>query len=350
MKFILILLLLTGCSSFTESSGDFKIKLIDSYEIQSTFLFKDKPFGGLSGIVYDEKNKFFWAISDDRSQHDHARIYKLNILSISPLKVEVSEVIYLQDEDGNFFKPGHVDFEGVAILPNGNLILSSESIEHDDFNYPPRIMEFGIDGQLVKNWAVREKYTRKTGEGVRQNKSFESMTYFAGSAYTAVENSLVQDGTEPAFGVPTWLRIAQYRQQKGYFTPCKEFAYQLSALPAANAQEQGDTGLVELLGNDDGSFLALERSFIYNTHRNVVRLFKFKLGKNIMNQYSLKKYVATKKKMVMDFSELDMTLDNLEGMSWGPILSNGHKTLMFVSDNNFNLKQRSLFLLFEVIP
>lgn len=58
---------------------------------------------------------------------------------------------------------------------------------------------------------------------------------------------------------------------------------------------------------------------------------------------NLDDYTASFKK---DFQ----TLDNIEGITLGPKLSNGHQTLLLVSDNNFNKKQRTLFLAFEIIP
>ena len=38
-----------------------------------------------------------------------------------------------------------------------------------------------------------------------------------------------------------------------------------------------------------------------------------------------------------------------KGMTFGPILANGHRSLIFVSDNNFNTKEKTQFLMFEVI-
>ncbi|MEP7252098.1 MAG: hypothetical protein ABI683_06950 [Ginsengibacter sp.] len=38
----------------------------------------------------------------------------------------------------------------------------------------------------------------------------------------------------------------------------------------------------------------------------------------------------------------------MEGVCFGPTLSNGHRTLIFVSDNNFVAAQKTQFLLFEI--
>jgi hypothetical protein len=43
-------------------------------------------------------------------------------------------------------------------------------------------------------------------------------------------------------------------------------------------------------------------------------------------------------------------IDNIEGVSFGPTLPNGHRSLVLVSDNNFNPDQITQFLAFEVVP
>ena len=42
-------------------------------------------------------------------------------------------------------------------------------------------------------------------------------------------------------------------------------------------------------------------------------------------------------------------LDNTEGMSWGPVLPNGRRSLMFISDDNFSARQISQWLAFEFL-
>lgn len=47
--------------------------------------------------------------------------------------------------------------------------------------------------------------------------------------------------------------------------------------------------------------------------------------------------------------DLGIYIDNIEGVSFGPLLPNGHKTLLFVADNNFSPIEKSQLLLFEVL-
>jgi hypothetical protein len=56
------------------------------------------------------------------------------------------------------------------------------------------------------------------------------------------------------------------------------------------------------------------------------------------------------KKLLLDMNSLGRFIDNIEGVTFGPVLPNGHQTLLFVSDDNFAAKQKSQFLLFEIMP
>ena len=47
--------------------------------------------------------------------------------------------------------------------------------------------------------------------------------------------------------------------------------------------------------------------------------------------------------------DLGIYTDNLEGITFGPLLPNGHKTLLFVADNNFSNTEKAQLLLFEVL-
>lgn len=55
-----------------------------------------------------------------------------------------------------------------------------------------------------------------------------------------------------------------------------------------------------------------------------------------------------KKKLLLDLNELDILLDNLQEMTLGPRLSDGTQSLLLVSDDDFNEKQVTRFLLFRL--
>ncbi len=61
-------------------------------------------------------------------------------------------------------------------------------------------------------------------------------------------------------------------------------------------------------------------------------------------------YTPAAKKRVLDVARTGISrVDNLEGMAFGPLLANGNRSLVLVSDNNFNPLQLTQFLAFEVL-
>ena len=68
-------------------------------------------------------------------------------------------------------------------------------------------------------------------------------------------------------------------------------------------------------------------------------------------------YRAVEKTLIADFSAFTgpgagprlERLDNTEGMAWGPVLTNGNRSLVFISDDNFSSRQISQWLAFEFL-
>jgi hypothetical protein len=54
------------------------------------------------------------------------------------------------------------------------------------------------------------------------------------------------------------------------------------------------------------------------------------------------------KQLLLNMDDLGIYIDNIEGITWGPTLPNGNRTLLLVSDNNFQSFQKTQILLFEV--
>ena len=55
-----------------------------------------------------------------------------------------------------------------------------------------------------------------------------------------------------------------------------------------------------------------------------------------------------KKTLLLDLRTLGIPLDNVEGMTIGPNLPDGRRSLVLVSDNNFAASQFTQFLLFAL--
>ena len=54
------------------------------------------------------------------------------------------------------------------------------------------------------------------------------------------------------------------------------------------------------------------------------------------------------KKLLINMDKLGHTVYNIEGATFGPLLPNGKKSLVFVADDNFSARDKTQFLLFEI--
>ena len=61
------------------------------------------------------------------------------------------------------------------------------------------------------------------------------------------------------------------------------------------------------------------------------------------------KFIPVKKTLLLNMDDLGIYTDNIEGVTFGPRLPNGHKTLLFIADNNFSALEKAQVLLFEVV-
>ena len=62
----------------------------------------------------------------------------------------------------------------------------------------------------------------------------------------------------------------------------------------------------------------------------------------------LRSFFTDTRQLMADFAQLGLSrLDNTEGMCWGPQLPNGHRSLVVVSDDNFNARQVTQFAAFD---
>lgn len=365
---IVAFLTIVACTTFTSSTsnGIKELKFLGDVNMSSDSAFQGTLIGGLSGITYDQKRNRLLAISDDRGEYGEPRYYEFRV-ELKPGKLEITPVQIqpLKSMNGKKYKVGSIDFEGITLLPSGNLLISSEGDERPKKRIMPALSEYTTDGKWLKEWPIDDQFLfEKEGKitrGIRFNQGFESLTTTLAGDYTftANENTLLQDGpvaTEENKGI---LRLVRYDQQM----KAEEFAYDLEAIPNPQGFEklEGDTGLVDMVAFDKMNLITMERSWVKNNYKNTIRLYSVSL-KNATAVQSIPSLAQSDVKRVHKTPLLDLDtitdkltknwqkLDNLEGITFGPTLPNGHKTLILVSDNNFSKHQRTLFVAFEIIP
>lgn len=330
--------------------------------------FDSTTVGGLSAIAYDRQRDRLYALSDDRSDLAPARFYtlKLEIDKTEPTQpklnqVKLEGVTLLKDTAGQLFAKGTIDPEGLALSPARSLFISSEGVTRT--NVIPFIQEFDLQtGQAKRSLPLPERYlpadaADQEPRGVRDNLGFESLTINPGSygsvglepyrVFAVTESALAQDQDSNASEIP--CRMLHYMVEATRSLLVSEHLYPLAPLPDGATYH----GLTEILAIDQGGhFLSLERSF--GDRGFTIRLFQMATGgaSDISSQASLKGrlggVVPIRKQLLLDLQDLGIRLDNLEGMTLGPRLSDGSQSLLLVSDDNFRAEQATQFLLFRL--
>ena len=369
------LLTLVPVAAHRATAQDVSLRFIGQQIVPTGTTFGGTTVGGLSGIDYDAVTNRYYAISDDRSQLNDARFYTaaLNFNASSFNSVTFTGVTTLRQPDGTPFPALSVDPESIRVSrPVGGgpatLLWTSEGENNPGAGRvsPPFVRETNLDGTYVRQLNTPARYSpvaSPTTSGIRNNLAFESLTIQPGNnrVLTATENALQQDGPAAGVGVGSPSRILTFNLATG--APGAEFVYPVS--PVAQTPNPAGAfatnGLVEFLTLDAGGnrFLSLERSFSTgaagpgpgNTG-NTIRIFEFTLdgATDVSGLDSLNgiPYTAVDKRLVLDLTTLGIDLDNVEGVTFGPTLENGNRSLVLVSDNNFSSTQFTQFLAFEV--
>jgi hypothetical protein len=370
-----IAIFLTSCSPnlISEASSrvfnKLSIEYVGEYQVPNDFKVKNTQVGGLSGLTYDRQRDLFYAISDDRGEKAPARFYtlkleldKTNLDRIKFKKVNIVDVTLLKNASGVTYPPRETDTEAIALTAQSSVFISSEGDRHRKIL--PFINEFDLNtGQVKQALAIPERYIPDTEgkRGIQNNLAFEGITLsptgtLAASGeplrlFAATESALMQDKEVAKVGkdgkIPgaknRWLHYLLSNQAE----IISEHLYQLDSPPLGAIEH----GLSEIQAIDtSGHFLTLERSFGLFGFR--VKLFQASMaGATDTSKIASFKNNTTiqpiQKELAFDLQQLDIYIDNLEGMALGGRLPDGSQTLLLVSDNNFTKEQITQFLLFK---
>lgn len=319
--------------------------------------FKETLIGGLSGLAYDKDQDSLLTISDDAGIRNHSRFYEINpdTRKFSDMKKLVTLV------KGRKY---NIDAEGIALLPDQQLAISSETpipgsdvfirtydrngLQQQEIHLPEKFLPSGIKFSLRNIFDRSEK-------GFKSNKALEALTSVPGAPilFTANEEPLIQDAI-PGKRIVRIVKLAP--NAFGKIVPKAEFAYPL--------EDIGDNGLVEMAGLDENRVLVLERRYDPSIKKVTAKIYEVNLlgAKDYSHVFSFaeeekeKKIKTLKKKLLMDLDEIlgelptGLTVDNFEGMTLGPDLPNGKRTLILSTDNNFAARQFTQLLFLEFTP
>jgi len=317
--------------------------------------------GGLSGITWNEVTGDFLAISDDPGSRGPARFYRLNFEftgdRLERDGVTVRGVSILKDASGHPYPDARVDPEGIVWMAGVGVFVSSEG--QIKLGRPPSIHLFDTDGNHLRDFDIPDRYfTSGHSElGVRNNRAFESLTLTPDGELliTATENALVQDGPAAALNQSSPARILILDRVTGEVAA--EHVYWTDPVAVASPVEGGseNAGLVDLLALDRHHLLAVERSYTEGWGNSICLYLVDLEGAEDLSRKDagesgpVEAAEPAAKTLLVDFSDLGVDLDNIEGLAFGPSLRDGRRSLILVGDDNFNPdQQRTQFLAFAV--
>jgi predicted extracellular nuclease len=353
----ILLLIVTGFAAPSPAAESIRrLEFLGEAILPNDFDFEGTRVGGLSGLAYDSGNDLFYVVSDDPALSSPARLYSLTIDLVDGHldsgDVQLQGVTRLLDLDGSPFAPYSLDGEGIALSPSGGYFISSEG--NVDRSVDPFLREFNHYGAPLRSLRLPKRFLprREGRRGVRHNLAFESLTLSPDGRFlfTATENALSQDGPTADLERGSPARILRYDPASG--KRLAEHLYQVEPVPEPPEHEGGFhvNGLVELLALDGNRLLALERAYSQGVG-NTIRLYLVDLSaasdirKKDLGHRSHRVHPVDKT-LLLDLADLDVKLENLEGLSFGRSLEDGRRTLLLVSDNNFSQRQQTQFLAF----
>ena len=308
---------------------------------------------GLSGLTY-AGNDTYYAISDNAATGD-AKFHTLTIkIQDNNLQITPVSTTYLKTELGAGISAQALDNEGVALTKDGKVWISSEGYITRNPVVNPSINQFSVKtGQQLMSLPIDAKFKATFDAngnqitGIQSNRGFEGLAITPDQRYLAAmtESALITDGNQKLLK-NTLTNPDEFKRSRLVRYDLKtqtnqEFLYNADTIPI-NIFAPGLTAVSEILALDStgNRYLALERTYIQSSPSVFsAKLYEFDLkgATDIQTKNAGSTgIIPAQKQLVFDFASLKTKMPNLEGMTWGPILPNGQRSLILMSDNNYS--------------
>ena len=334
--------------------------------------------GGFSALEYTGSGDLYVALPD-RGPDDGETGYlcrtqtlevRVDPAATPAVTARVVETTILRDELGRPFSGDarrmtednetgvRFDPEGLRFADDGSFWVSEE--------YGPQVVHFTSAGKAVERLDVPD-YFRVTSpadskkaenaanvRGRASNKGMEGLAISPdGRTLTGImQHVLLQDGDRVGGGKPKGrnVRIVQFDLESG---DVREFVYVL---------EDGSLGISEILSLDANRFLVLERDGEPGEAAGVKGLAEIDLSDatDVHGVESLPhgelpaSIVPARKRPYLDMLDAAYGLagaampEKIEGLTFGPTLADGRRTLLLSSDNDFEADAPSRIFVFAV--
>jgi len=320
--------------------------------------------GGLSGLFYAESSRTLYAVSDNCSRGP-ARIYACEVeLDASRFVVEPRAVSLLRDTRGSGLSD-YCDAESISADPAGGVFIGTENHDDKPDMRWPSILRVASDGSITADLPLPEALLPESAgphaRGTRDNLAFEGLTVSPSGRWltASTEGALEQDGPLATFEHGMLVRVLRWDLAAP--GPPAQFHYATEPVPrpASGGSDILGLGVSELLSLDDQRWLVVERAYVApaDAHgTNTIRIFEVTLPAGSPLAAPGASLPLLPKRLVLDLDDVrsqlepgQQTLDNIEGMTFGPRLPSGERTLLLVSDDNFSDAQRTMFLAFRIV-
>lgn len=268
----------------------------------------------IAGI--DFRNGAYTLISDENS-----RVYTADLaLTETGFGAPTfSGATKLREADGTGFPQGG---EAVRVDPaDGSLLWANGGRRAGSYLLDSTVQRNVADGTFAAQYpAATHTAASAEPKGIRDRSGIAGLTFNATGRLTvsATAAPLLQDG-------PSTVRFSFANSSTG--AVLSQLAYELD----------GGSQIAEILGVDSSHYLVLERARdAYG--RNSVRLYEATTtgARSVVTYESVvgATYTPMQKRLLVDFADLDVSrVSNFAGMTWGPALPSGERTLVVVSDN-----------------
>lgn len=378
--FLSFSLLFVSVWKFTSSASGGDLRLIGVAEIAATQSDLSGESGTLEGGIPANQlggfgsgiawlgNGHRYAVISDRGPADGKTAYRcryhvmdivVNESAAPKLSAKLTETHLLTAANGialvgslgalpgaNDSRGLRMDPEAIRMLPNGHLLISDE--------YAPGVLEFTADGRQVGQLSIPLRFVPNhpaadpmaelpplNVRGRQPNRGFECMTISPKGdlVYVLLQSPLIQDGALDDMNkrIGTNCRLLEINRTTG---KTREFLYQLDS-PA--------NGLNEIEYLAPGRFLVIERDSKVGAEAADKRIVEIdvKSATDISSLNSLPAtglpdgITAVAKKPFLNLLDPKWNLagekfpEKIEGIAFGPKLSDGSRVLLITSDNDF---------------
>lgn len=329
------------------------LELIAATAIPQGSRFHGVTVGGLSGLDRLPGGDYL-AISDDKGDGRPPRFYRLAIRIDAPrhrMRVRLKRQVVLRDAQGMPFPIDRlvVDPEAIRHPGQGHVLWSSEGTWQADpaRRTQPAIVESDARGRILHSFALPAAYLYADNRtrGAESNGVLEGLAVapdggvFAINEVPAFEDRMAAgDGDAPALHRLTRFDPRTRRATGQYVYAVPDARYAVS----------------ELLAVDDHRFLTIERATPFDMRHGVdARIVLSTIAPGSSDVLACPAVprcdaVPMTRRVLLDLPGhyRGVTIDNLEGLAWGPRLADGRRALIAEADDNFSPEERSQFLAF----